>query len=199
MRNATHMRRSGWQTAWILVMVLALLLVACGSPSEAAVTVPPDQRPPRATSTIAATIDAETTTPAPTPAPSTPTPDRSSTMPTTIPTIDPSSPYADLLRKARQQGFVRVIVGLAVPFEPEGNLPDEAAIQAQRAAIAEAQNTLTQALQGHNARNISTFETIPSVAMEVDAAALEVLIGRPEVRDIQEDEVSAPSLSAPGG
>jgi hypothetical protein len=106
--------------------------------------------------------------------------------------------YTVLLTKAQQNGSVRIIIGLQVPFVPEGNLPDEAAVTAQRKAIADAQDALLRRLAGHNTQNVITFEYAPFIAMDVDSAALSQLIVDPEVSSIEEDGLSSPSLSGPG-
>lgn len=95
--------------------------------------------------------------------------------------------YAALLAAVRERGNVRVIVGLDVPFQPEGELPDPQAVESQRQAIAAAQDRLLQRMAGLNVHNVTTYEFIPSVAMTVDEPALRDLIANPEVRSIQQD------------
>jgi hypothetical protein len=103
----------------------------------------------------------------------------------------------DLLSRAQQNGSVRIIVGLNVPFVPEGELPDAAAVDAQHKAIADAQAALVQRLSGFTVSDVEIYESIPFVAMVVDAAALQVLLSDPAVTSIEEDGISGPS-AAPG-
>lgn len=104
--------------------------------------------------------------------------------------------HASLLETAREQGSVRVIVGLDVPFQPEGDLPDEQAVQAQRQAIAAAQDRLLQRMAPFAISNVSRYEFIPFVAMTVDEPALRNLIANPEVQSIEDDTPVSPA--APG-
>src|ERR1041384_8370742 len=55
--------------------------------------------------------------------------------------------FTALMAKAQSEGSVRVIVGLRVDgFKPEGALPDELSITAQRAAITRAQARVQKTL-----------------------------------------------------
>jgi hypothetical protein len=101
--------------------------------------------------------------------------------------------YAALLTAVREQGSIPVIVGLDVPFQPEGELSDPQAVQDQRQAIAEAQDRLLQRMAGLNISNVTTFEFIPFVSMTVDEAALRDLIANPEVTSIEQDTPVAPT------
>ncbi len=110
--------------------------------------------------------------------------------------VDPA-----LMERARTQGSVRIIVMINIPWQPEGELPDEDAAVAQRKAIADAQRALLERLAAFNVTSVTTFEFIPSLAMEVDAPALEALAADPAVLTIQEDGLASPSgdtPSAPG-
>jgi subtilisin family serine protease/subtilisin-like proprotein convertase family protein len=100
----------------------------------------------------------------------------------------------DLMDKARAAGAVRVIVGLRTPFRPEGELLGSFAVQAQRAAIARAQQTLLDRLNGYTAASVKRFASIPYLALEVDAEGLRQLQGDPAVETIREDELYRPAL-----
>lgn len=109
----------------------------------------------------------------------------------------------DLLQKAQEGGTVRVIVGLRLGVQPEGRLT-QAAVQAQRRAIANAQTALLARLSGARAASAKRFAYIPFLALEVDAADLTRLRSAPEVVTIQEDKMlrttlaeSVPSVGAP--
>lgn len=97
-----------------------------------------------------------------------------------------------LIEKARRGGALRVIVTLAVPFEPEGDLANARAVRGQRRAIAAAQQRLLRRLRGHRISSVKRFETIPSLALSADAAALVCIKSAPEVARVQEDQVDAP-------
>jgi hypothetical protein len=99
-----------------------------------------------------------------------------------------------LLTKAKAQGFVRIIIGLDVTFVPVGNLPNPQAAQAQRRAIRQAQDALLESLLACKfiASSIKRFDTIPFIAMSVNAAALKYLNASTQVKSIEEDVVNAP-------
>lgn len=101
----------------------------------------------------------------------------------------------DLLRHAvRDGGSARVIVRLDAPFMPEGTLPDRDA-EAQRAGIAAAQEGLLTRMTPFVPRGVKRFQTVPYVAMVVDAAGLEALERDPAVIEIHEDRWLPPSLA----
>lgn len=100
-----------------------------------------------------------------------------------------------LVAQAQAKGHVRVLVGVRVPtYKPEGRL-DVRAAQAQRASIAQAQNALLNQLAVHNVRVTRRFTTIPYLALEVNANALNALAIAANVTSIREDKPRAPSLS----
>lgn len=96
---------------------------------------------------------------------------------------------APLIEKARQQGRVRVIVGLKLPdgFTPEGDLPSPDAVQRQRGAIAAARQALLASLQGLDATVYARWRSLPQVAIQASGAALSHLADSPYVTTIQED------------
>ncbi len=98
-----------------------------------------------------------------------------------------------LVAQAQAQGHARVIVGVRVTYQPEGRL-DARAIQTQRASIAQAQNALLNQLAAHNVRVTRRFTTIPYLALEVNANALNALATAANVTSIREDKPRKPSL-----
>lgn len=115
-------------------------------------------------------------------------------------TAVPNLPHLDALQaKAAAQGQVRIIVGLNVPFTPEGELEKRAgpqAVQSQQQAIRTAQSRVWQQLAGYNSQLITNFKYIPAMVVAVDAAALNKLASLPEVANIEEDQLSAPTLAS---
>ena len=103
--------------------------------------------------------------------------------------------FDELLAKARLEGAVRVIVGLDVGFQPEGELTSSQAVQEQRASFAQAQQSFLDRLVAYNPDLVKRFETIPFIALEVDAAALERMRTFADVVSIEEDVVMKPSLA----
>ena len=108
-----------------------------------------------------------------------------------------------LLRKAEQEGTVRVIVGLRADFAPEGKLSNARAAD-QRQDIAGAQEGLRMDLEATRYQTLREFESIPYVALEVSPRALEAIQRSPRVTTIQEDrpesallDRSAPVVQAP--
>ena len=90
---------------------------------------------------------------------------------------------AAMVQTARQRGQMRVIVGLADPAVPEGQL-SVAAVGAQRARLASAQTAVAAGLrQGA----VTKFESIPFMVVDTDAAGLESLLSDSRVATVQED------------
>jgi hypothetical protein len=117
--------------------------------------------------------------------------------PDRFPTVDHTTtraPSGDFARLAPKDGTVRVIVGLQTAFTPEGTL-DDARVKDQRSRIGAARERLVGTLAGTEHRVVNTFETIPSVALELDAEALAALERSGLAASIQEDELSAPHLA----
>jgi subtilisin family serine protease len=110
------------------------------------------------------------------------------------PSSQPEIPQA-LRDKASREGGVRLIVKLAAPFTPEGRLDSIQALD-QRQAIDRAQDAVLRQLEGRNAKVHARFKHIPFLALEVDAAALDVLARLPQVAAIQEDVLEKPHLAS---
>ena len=116
----------------------------------------------------------------------------------------PTTEHEQLSRSAAQRGKVNVIVGLNLPVSLDRLLPAAQMLQ-QRQAIRQAQVSLSlQALMGTTSRVKMQFDTLPYMAVEVDAMALERLRVSPLVREIYEDKLSraqmlrsAPLIGAP--
>lgn len=90
-------------------------------------------------------------------------------------------------------GRARVLIELRLPtrFVPEGELA-EAAVQAQREAIAAVQRAIVLGLADHDARVARQYETVPFLALEIGADALAELRAMPAlVTRILEDDVAA--------
>lgn len=112
---------------------------------------------------------------------------------------DPKYDVVALKAKAQQQGQVLVIVGLSAPgrsFRPEGELRGPAEIALQRRSIVAAREELLNDLRGRSAHAYSNWDSVPYMALKVDAAALEHLSNSPLVSSIQEDSLSAPNLAS---
>src|SRR5262245_12943069 len=106
---------------------------------------------------------------------------------------------ATLKAKALATGQVSVIVTLNLPgpgFRPEGRLR-AAEVAQQRQAIADTRRALLGHVSGLNVREYRNWDSVPAVALKVDAAALDVLAQHPLVGAIQEDGLSQPSSLSP--
>lgn len=98
--------------------------------------------------------------------------------------------------QAIELGRVRVIVGLRIPFAPEGHL-GAATIAEQRAEIQAMQTEVLNLLPA-SARldgNVTRFDTIPFFAISVTPAELDILQDAPGVTSIHEDKTSQPTLN----
>jgi subtilisin len=98
-----------------------------------------------------------------------------------------------LLEQAAAQGRVRVILTLAVGFRPEGILSDTAATT-QRQAIQQAQTSVINRYSGQVSQ-VTRFQTVPLLALVIDAAGLQALRNDPSVIWIEEDIAQPPTLA----
>ncbi len=105
-----------------------------------------------------------------------------------------SQSHSILLSKTHATGSIRVIVGFKTASQPNKGPASAPNASTQQRMIADAQSTLKTQLSGHHVDHIKAFETIPYMAMEVDAAALEILSNDPQVLTIVEDIASPPTL-----
>jgi subtilisin family serine protease len=99
---------------------------------------------------------------------------------------------AAMIARAEARGMLPVIVGFEVAFAPEGTIAAEAAA-AQRAAIATAQAGLLARLAAPE--EVKRFESIPFMAMVVDAADLRLILAAPGVASVVEDVPVPPALN----
>ena len=106
-----------------------------------------------------------------------------------IPSWTERPDYRALLARVEATGPTRVIVGLDVPFQPEGRLPNPRAVQAQRDAIARAQTALLNKASLRAVRGVKRFKYIPFIALQADAATLAALAADPDVTSVAEDQV----------
>ena len=93
-----------------------------------------------------------------------------------------------LLQTAQGQAAVRVIVGLAVPYLPEGEIGSALAVGTQRSRIAQAQDALLKQLEeAAEVHTVARFEVIPYLVLETNAEGLAVLAADPLISSIHED------------
>lgn len=81
---------------------------------------------------------------------------------------------APAVRAAVAAGPTRVILDLRItpPFKPEGDLPGPTAVEAQRQAIAQAQAAVLGRLSGARFALVRQYDTLPTLALLIDAEAL---------------------------
>ncbi|MEW6568267.1 MAG: S8 family serine peptidase [Chloroflexota bacterium] len=103
--------------------------------------------------------------------------------------------YRDLLPLTQQNGSVRVLVRLNVPFQAEEHLPSRIAVLAQQRGIAQAQDALLRRLATFSTRLARRYAHVPFLAVEVDAQALSDLAANPAVGSIQQDIPVPPVLA----
>lgn len=113
--------------------------------------------------------------------------------PTHVDSSDNGKEVQGLIAKARSQGAVRVIVSLNTPFAPEGELPDAAAVNQQRAGIADSQAAVLDALRGCKVESVRRYKYTPTIALEVDACGLKRLMHAKDVSSIAEDRLLPPA------
>ena len=104
--------------------------------------------------------------------------------------------YKPLALKAQDRGHVRIIVGVSAKFAPEAGL-SKAEVQAQRAAIAGAQDRVLSGLSAKGLAPVSShkYKYVPFMAMSVDTATLDALLASPQVESIEEDIPVPPTES----
>jgi hypothetical protein len=160
LRSTTAVQRTGDVMRWVRcgLLVAALVLPTACSSGE---STPPG---------------AEPATP----------PTSPSTSSTSSTSSTPSSP-GELVSRIPPGGTLRVIVTLSGSFVPEGQLPDEAARQAQRRAISAAQTAVLDELASTRVSDVRRFAYTPQLALTVDATALERLLRSRRVAAVQED------------
>lgn len=110
---------------------------------------------------------------------------------------DAPAGYAQLLERVAEEGRLPVIVTLSLgePFVAEGHLTSISRTT-QRANIDQAQKGLLAELEGYNAEVYYIYETIPALALRLDAAAFAVVRKSQWVSYIQEDEAVPPMLAS---
>ncbi|MBK9441060.1 MAG: S8 family serine peptidase [Comamonadaceae bacterium] len=108
-----------------------------------------------------------------------------------------ASKSLEQLRSKAQNGLpIRVIVGMRVPFAPEGLL-SAANLNQQQDDIATARTSLLNKMPTlrNKLDKVKNFDHIPFVALEVDATELEQLANLVEVTSIEEDQLMFVSLA----
>jgi len=103
-----------------------------------------------------------------------------------------------LSHSAAKQGFVRIIVGVRVPFASEGLLDARDATGQRREIALGQQRVLDKLGPLLKHPSIRRFETIPFFAAEVTAAELARLAALAEVTSIGEDATVDPTLAVSG-
>ena len=97
-----------------------------------------------------------------------------------------------LMERVAETGTIRVIVGLDADFSVHGSL-DAAQIDAQESGIAAAQSRVESQLSGD--ATVRRYQTIPYMAMTVDADDLQSLMTMRGITSVQEDMDMEPHLS----
>ena len=101
--------------------------------------------------------------------------------------------YQELLAKVKEQGSLPLILGLSTPTAPENDL-DRDEVARQRRRIEAAQDDLLTDLAGVATEGVKRFETVPYLALSVDAAGLAELVDSEPVLTVDEDVAFSPAL-----
>lgn len=117
--------------------------------------------------------------------------------------VNPLSITDPLLATVQARGTVPVIVELNIAFQAEGELSGMAA-SSQRQNIQAAQSNVINGLSGQAVTGVQTYEHLPFIAMQVDAAGLQALRNNPLVKSIKQNQIrradlgySTPLIHAP--
>ena len=107
-----------------------------------------------------------------------------------------SQVISHLKQVSATNGTVRIIVGVRVPFAPEGELSAAERTQ-QRFEISAAQQTVLNKVPhlAHPGRSPKVFETIPFLSLEVTPDDLDKISNMPDISSIEEDRLSEPTLA----
>jgi subtilisin family serine protease len=94
----------------------------------------------------------------------------------------------------KEDGVIRVIIGLRGDFEPEDKQTGRKGVQVRREKISRAQDELLSKLFVPDLGSIKRFRTIPYIVVELDETGLEQLLAASEVESVTEDKHDPPSL-----
>jgi subtilisin family serine protease len=97
--------------------------------------------------------------------------------------------------RGREDGVVRLIVGLRGDFQPEDKLTGRQDVAVRRDKISRAQDMLLNKLFVRDLGSIKKFRTIPYLVVELGATGLEQLLAAEEVESVTEDKHDPPSLA----
>lgn len=99
-----------------------------------------------------------------------------------------SADLQNLIKEIREKGSARVIIKLKVPFTPEGFL-SPASQEAQRQAIAAAQEAVLSAFSSSEISHVKRFRFVPYVAFKIKGEkALNRLLSLPQVEGVYKDK-----------
>ena len=100
-----------------------------------------------------------------------------------------------LKESGKENGVVRVIIGLRGDFQAEDKQTGLRNLELRREKISRSQDALLNKLFVRDLGSIKRFRTIPYLVAEVDATGLEQLRAAEDVESVTEDKHDAPSLT----
>ncbi len=100
-----------------------------------------------------------------------------------------------LTKSGKENGVVRVIIGLRGDFQAEDKQTGLRNLDLRREKISRSQDALLNKLFVRDLSSIKRFRTIPYLVVEVDATGLEQLRAAEDVESVTEDKHDAPSLT----
>ena len=95
--------------------------------------------------------------------------------------------YKRFLTRIEKEGSVPLIIGLSAPVAPESSLVDPGEVDQQRQMLTAVQDIVLTDLAGVATDGVKRFETIPYLALTVDAEGLTALVDSDPVITIEED------------
>ena len=95
--------------------------------------------------------------------------------------------YKAFLARIEKEGSVPLIIGFSAPVAPESSLVDPGEVDQQRQMLTAVQDIVLTDLAGVATDNVKRFETIPYLALTVDAEGLTALVDSDPVITIEED------------
>lgn len=103
--------------------------------------------------------------------------------------------FREISERIQTRGTLPVIVRLRASFVPEGEIRGPAEARAQRMVIASARERLVDELVGYDPGSVKSFESLPFIAVTVNATGVEALRASGNVLDIEEDVLMRASLA----
>ena len=103
--------------------------------------------------------------------------------------------FQQLAKKVQEDGIIPVIVTLRIAYSVQDEVNGDVESLVQRYEIGRVREQMIDELIGYDPSSVKKFDQLPIMAVNVNASGVESLRRSREVIDVQEDELSLPSLA----